>query len=161
MTIGEYNRCVDNCADSLYRFILKNLKDKDAAQDIVQESFLRLWEKRRELSDDKSKPYLFTTAYHLLIDNIRHAKRFLTIEYAENTFFEENHHNFDVQKVLHQAMTFLPDEQKTVLLLRDYEGFSYKEIEEITGLNESQVKVYIYRARLFLKKYIGRMEAVI
>lgn len=46
-------------------------------------------------------------------------------------------------------------------MLRDYEGYSYQEIGEITGLSESQVKVYIYRARVFLRKYIGKMEVVI
>jgi RNA polymerase sigma-70 factor (ECF subfamily) len=48
-----------------------------------------------------------------------------------------------------------------VLLLRDYEGYDYAEIGQITGLNESQVKVYIFRARTFLKNYIGKIEAVI
>jgi len=46
-------------------------------------------------------------------------------------------------------------------MLRDYEGYSYQEIAEITNLSEAQVKVYIYRARLFLKKYIGSLETVI
>ena len=46
-------------------------------------------------------------------------------------------------------------------MLRDYEGYSYKEIGEITGLSEAQVKVYIFRARVFLKNYIGSMDAVI
>jgi RNA polymerase sigma-70 factor (ECF subfamily) len=55
----------------------------------------------------------------------------------------------------------LPEIQKSVILLRDYEGYSYEEIGNIAGLNESQVKVYIYRARLFLKEYIGTMERVI
>ncbi|MEA3444640.1 MAG: sigma factor-like helix-turn-helix DNA-binding protein, partial [Bacteroidota bacterium] len=51
--------------------------------------------------------------------------------------------------------------QRSVVVLRDYEGYSYKEIAEITELSESQVKVYIYRARLFLKNYIGSTEAVV
>ena len=46
-------------------------------------------------------------------------------------------------------------------MLRDYEGYAYREIAEITGLSESQVKVYIYRARVFLKHYVGSMENVI
>jgi RNA polymerase sigma-70 factor (ECF subfamily) len=46
-------------------------------------------------------------------------------------------------------------------MLRDYEGYSYEEIGKITGLNESQVKVYIYRARLNLKEYIGSLENVV
>jgi RNA polymerase sigma-70 factor (ECF subfamily) len=62
---------------------------------------------------------------------------------------------------LNKAVNKLPEIQRMVLLLRDYEGYSYQEIEELTNLNESQVKVYIYRARVFLKGYIGKMEAVV
>ena len=55
----------------------------------------------------------------------------------------------------------MPEDQRSVILLRDYEGYSYKEISELTGLSESQVKVYIYRGRLFLKEKIGRVEILI
>jgi RNA polymerase sigma-70 factor (ECF subfamily) len=48
-----------------------------------------------------------------------------------------------------------------VLLLRDYEGYNYEQIGEITGLNESQVKVYIYRARIAMKEYLVSLENVI
>ena len=67
----------------------------------------------------------------------------------------------DLQEILHNAIDLLPADQKAVTMLRDYEGYSYKEIEEITGLKEAQVKVYIYRARKFLKSYLGSVEAVI
>ena len=55
----------------------------------------------------------------------------------------------------------MPDIQRTVILLRDYEGYSYKEIGDVTLLSEAQVKVYIFRARVFLKNYIGKMEMVV
>ncbi len=58
-------------------------------------------------------------------------------------------------------MVQLPADQRSVILLRDYEGYSYREISEITGLSESQVKVYIFRARMFLKNFIGKPEVVI
>jgi len=58
-------------------------------------------------------------------------------------------------------MEKLPEIQRSVLMLRDYEGYAYKEIGEITGLNESQVKVYIYRARVFLKNYLVSIDRVI
>jgi RNA polymerase sigma-70 factor (ECF subfamily) len=62
---------------------------------------------------------------------------------------------------LNKGLELLPEIQKSVLLLRDYEGYDYSEIGTITGLNESQVKVYIFRARTFLKNYIGKQEVVI
>ena len=51
--------------------------------------------------------------------------------------------------------------QRSVVMLRDYEGYPYDEIGEITGLSESQVKVYIFRARKALKQYIGKLEMVV
>ena len=67
----------------------------------------------------------------------------------------------DLAEILNEAVKLLPDIQRTVVLLRDYEGYSYNEIGEITSLSEAQVKVYIYRARVFLKNYIGKMEVVL
>lgn len=58
-------------------------------------------------------------------------------------------------------MEKLSDIQRSVLLLRDYEGYSYEEIGQITGLNESQVKVYIFRARMFMKNYLVSLDRVI
>ncbi|MFN5219020.1 MAG: RNA polymerase sigma factor, partial [Sphingomonadales bacterium] len=66
-----------------------------------------------------------------------------------------------LKEILAKALETLPDIQRTVILLRDYEGYSYDEIGSITGLNESQVKVYIFRARQTLKSYLGSMEGVI
>jgi len=63
--------------------------------------------------------------------------------------------------VLNRAIENLPEDQRSVLLLRDYEGYSYKEIADITNLTETKVKVYIYRARVYLKSFIGRPEQVI
>jgi RNA polymerase sigma-70 factor (ECF subfamily) len=62
---------------------------------------------------------------------------------------------------LEKALAQLPEIQKTVILLRDYEGYSYEEIGKITALKESQVKVYIFRGRQTLKTIIGSLEAVL
>jgi RNA polymerase sigma-70 factor (ECF subfamily) len=67
----------------------------------------------------------------------------------------------DLGEVLTKAVMQLPVDQRAVVMLRDYEGYSYKEIGEITGLSESQVKVYIFRARIYLKKYLVKMEYVV
>ncbi len=84
------------------------------------------------------------------------------LSYYDNDL--NNHVHFeqysDLKEILNHAITRLPEDQKAVILLRDYEGYSYKEIAGITSLTESQVKVYIYRARVFLKNYIVKMENV-
>ncbi len=67
----------------------------------------------------------------------------------------------NLKKNLHDALNTLNETQKSLVLLKDYEGYSYEEIGQITGLNESQVKVYLHRARLQLREYIVSPENVI
>ncbi len=161
MNINEYNRCVDETADGLYRFLLKSTKARELAEDLVQEAFMRLWERHREIPYAKGKAWLFTTAYRAMIDHIRKNNRMESMEKGEKYGNRVEHGYSDLKEILNKAVEKLPAMQRSVLLLRDYEGYSYREIGEITGLNESQVKVYIFRARLFLKKYIGKPEVVI
>lgn len=161
MTTAQFNQCVEDHADGVYRFILKNIRDEDKARDIVQDSFEKVWLKVEEISYEKSRSYLFTTAYHTMIDQIRRERNFTPMN---DSSFNEHSYRSDysgLKQILDEAVSRLPDIQRSVVLLRDYEGYSYQEIGEITGLNESQVKVYIYRARSFLKNYIGKMENVI
>ena len=161
MTVEEYNRAVDKYADNLYRFVLKNLKDEHMSSDIIQDTFEKLWVKLEDVSGSKVKTYLFTSAYHTMIDYIRKEKRYANVDPAD--MGEQTHINqySDLGEVLEKAVSNLPEDQKAVVMLRDYEGYSYKEIADITDLSESQVKVYIYRARVFLKNYIGSLEQVI
>jgi len=161
MTVEEYNKSVDLHADGIYRFALKTLKDQDKAKDTVQDTYEKLWVKHSEVSFEKVKSYLFTTAYHASIDLIRKEKK--KGEYESSGIFEtsSSEQYTDIHAVLNRAVDQLPEIQKSVLLLRDYEGYSYEEIGEMTGLNESQVKVYIFRARLFLKNYLVSIENVI
>lgn len=161
MTVNEYNKAVNKFSDNVYRFILKNIKNEMRAQDIVQDSFEKLWINRKAVIFEKTKSYLFTTAYRTMIDNIRKEKRVNLTD--NNAVFESIHEDnySDIQEVLHKAVSNLPEIQRSVILLRDYEGYSYKDIADITNLNEPQVKVYIYRARVYLKNYIGKIENVV
>jgi len=141
--------------------VLKNIHDQDKARDIVQDTFEKLWIKAENVNFDKVKSYLFTTAYHTMIDYIRKEKRQTDFEGVNPEEYSHSEQYSDVNEVLHEAINRLPDDQRSVVMLRDYEGYSYKEISEISGLSEAQVKVYIYRARIFLKNYIGKMEVLI
>ncbi|MBN2175879.1 MAG: sigma-70 family RNA polymerase sigma factor [Bacteroidales bacterium] len=161
MTVREYNQCVEDHADGVYRFILKNLKDEENARDIVQEAFTKMWEKARDITSEKAKSYLFTAAYHTMIDFIRKQKNKESYRdfYQAEKSYETSYS--DLKEVLDEALAKLPDVQRSVVLLRDYEGYSYNEIGEIMNLNESQVKVYIYRARIAMKNYLVSMDVVI
>ncbi len=155
MTVSEYNKCVEKYSDNLYRFALKSLQNSDLARDVVQDSLLKLWETRDNVVRGKEKSYLFTIAYHFIINNVRYEKRYLSDEKMPVKTGQFKDTIVGLNEMLNVFLDKLPDLQKHVLMLRDYEGYSYKEIAEITSLTESQVKVYIFRARVALKKIIG------
>lgn len=160
MTVSEYNQAVDSYSDGIFRFILKNIRDEDRAKDIVQDTFEKLWMKLADVNGKKVKSYLFSTAYHTMIDLIRKESRQADFEEVPMEEYSHSEHYTDLNEVLHKALMKLPEAQRSVIMLRDYEGYSYQEISEITGLTESQVKVYIYRGRLYLRKFIGSPEKV-
>lgn len=160
MTNEEYNICVNELADRLFRFVLKNTRQESDARDIVQQSFEKLWVKRENVSFEKAKSYLFTTAYHTFIDWTRKQKRISVVEQTPEVVMKNEHHRFELKDSLNSALNQLSNIQREVILLRDYEGYAYKEIAEITGITESQVKVYIFRARKNMHKILTQMEKV-
>ncbi len=161
MTVKEYNKSVEEYADSVYRFIRADLKDDDRANDIVQDSFEKLWRNVAEIEYPVVKSWLFTTAYRTMIDVIRKEKRMRFLEESDQSNYIHDSQYSDLNEILHSAIERLSDQQRTSILLRDYEGYSYKEIGEITGQTEAQVKINIYRGRLALKSYIGKIETVL
>ncbi|MCA1752147.1 MAG: RNA polymerase sigma factor [Cryomorphaceae bacterium] len=161
MTVEEYNRCVDAHADGLYRFMLKHVRDVEQARDLVQEAFAKMWVKISDVDGAKAKSYLFSTGYHTMIDQIRRAKKQGNFDEVDQKSLSHSDQYSDLNELLHQALETLPEVQKSVVLLRDYEGYSYAEIGEICNLSEAQVKVYIFRARKALKDYIGSVENIV
>lgn len=161
MTEQEYNQCVDQFADGVYRFILKNMQVPEDAQDIVQSAFEKMWKNHPEVKFETAKAYLFTVAYNQMIDHIRKNKRMTLVdefsEYSKIGWSKQT----NLKKELDRALQQLTPLQKSLILLKDYEGYSYDEIGKITALNASQVKVYLHRARLQLKEYIGKIENLI
>jgi len=158
MTEREYNDCVNLYADNVYRFILKNLRAEEDAKDIVQSSFEKLWKNKETVENAKSKSFLFTVAYNQMIDHIRKNKRInLRDDFNENIKVGYQQHS-TIKKTLMDALNRLNETQRSLVMLKDYEGYNYEEIGEITGLNSSQVKVYLHRARLTLRDYLVRPE---
>ncbi len=162
MNLKEYNESVDLYADRLYSFVFKNLKDSERAKDIVQDVFEKVWIKAGEIEINNIKSYLFTAAYRTMLDVIKKDKRMTSSEdvsvYHEPS---ESKSYSGLSEVLESALQTIPEIQRNVILLRDYEGYSYEEIGDITKLKESQVKVYIYRARKALQKYLVSIDTVL
>ena len=151
MTDQTYNDCVDNFADGVYRFIVKNIRHQEDAQDIVQSAFEKLWVNRAQVVPEKAKSYLFTVAYHQMIDHIRKSNKMNLVEETALPQMHITQEDTELKQVLLRAVNELNPTQKSLVLLKDYEGYSYQEIGEIMNLSESQVKVYLHRARLILK----------
>jgi RNA polymerase sigma factor (sigma-70 family) len=157
MTEKEYNECVTLYADNVYRFILKNLRQEEDARDVVQSAYEKLWKNRSGVEAGKSKSYLFTIAYHQMIDHLRKIKR---VEFREEAKISDQPVS-QLKAALEVALARLNDTQRSLVLLKDYEGYSYAEIGQIMELTESQVKVYLHRARLQLKSYLVSLENLI
>jgi RNA polymerase sigma factor (sigma-70 family) len=161
MTEREYNECVQQFADNVYRFILKNLRHQEDARDVVQSAFEKLWVNRDVVQTEKSKSYLFTIAYNQMIDFIRKQKRIQLKDSFSEMAMGSGSIGFSTKRILEEALSKLNETQRSLVMLKDYEGYNYAEIGEIMGLNESQVKVYLHRARLQLKAYLVNIENVL
>jgi RNA polymerase sigma factor (sigma-70 family) len=161
MTAEEYNDCVKLYADGLYRFMLKSTRQVEDARDLVQSSFEKLWEHRAEVNAVKCKSYLFTIAYHKMIDLNRKNSR---LEFRDNLpdhLEARAGASPGMKEMLEKALGRLNERQRSLVMLKDYEGYSYEEIAEITGLNTTQVKVTLHRARLQLKEWLVSVENVL
>jgi RNA polymerase sigma factor (sigma-70 family) len=156
MTVKEYNSAVKEFGDPVFRFIFRSIRDRERSNDIVQDTYEKLWMLVTEVDFLSVKSWLFTTAYNRMIDVIRKDSRLVMIEYYDEASLMVDDSTGDLNEVLHKALERLPAQQRAVILLRDYEGYSYQEISTITGLSEAQVKVYIYRGRVSLRNYLVR-----
>lgn len=161
MTVTDYNHCVELYSDRLFRFVLKSMKDDDVSRDLVQDCYEKLWLKHEGVIKEKAKSYLFTMAYNAMVDYWRKEKFKGEMADLDTHYGYEPHAYSGLKPVINEALERLPEIQKTVLLLRDYEGYDYAEIGDICQLSESQVKVYIYRGRLAMKNYLGSLNAVL
>ncbi|MCX6204569.1 MAG: RNA polymerase sigma factor [Bacteroidetes bacterium] len=160
MTDKEFNICVDDYSDGVYRFIVKNIRNKEDARDIVQTAFEKLWINREKVEMLKAKSYLFTVAYHQMIDQIRKEKNVVMTDTFDENANASSQGNQELKQILLHAINNLNPTQKCLILLKDYEGYSYQEIGEIMQLSESQVKVYLHRARLILKNRLTQLEKI-
>jgi len=152
MSIREYNEAVDLWSDRIFGFVLKLVRDKELAEDIVQDVYEKLWKKKDDVEASKAKSYLFTSSYNAVIDWSRREK--LKKNISVITEVTEQDHSGELKALIDEGLERLSLQQKQLILLRDYEDYSYAEIGEITGLSESMVKVTLFRARKELKEFI-------
>jgi len=161
MTESEYNECVSRYADNVYRFILKNLRHEEDARDVVQSAYEKMWRHREQVEVGTARAYLFTVAHNQMIDHLRKNRRLsLREDFSEQEKILDRKPD-NLKAILKQALSRLNETQRSLVMLKDYEGYSYEEIGRIMGLSESQVKVYLHRARIQLKNYLVKPENVL
>lgn len=146
----------------LYGYALKFLRNQVEAQDIVQDVFEKLWINRKKVEYAKAKSWMFTTAHNAMINLIQRNKKieFFSEEQLPEKSFQSNN-AFESNDTIEWAVSILPPLQKSIILLRDLEGYSYEEIGDMLEISPSQVKVYLFRARTKIKKQLkGVMEFI-
>lgn len=147
--------------DIIFRTALRITMNREESEDIVQDILIKLWQQRQELESVRNlEAFALTSARNLALDRKeRHETKNVSLD-------EKVHDTEDVWQVsahdsmvrneqysqINSAIASLPEKQSTIVHLRDIEGKSYKEIADIMGISESDVKVNLFRARSSLKE---------
>ncbi|NDV64286.1 RNA polymerase sigma factor [Bacteroides sp. 224] len=161
----NFRRDVLPLKDKLFRLAYRITFDRSEAEDIVQDTMIRIWNKRGELNELESlEAYCLTVVKNLAIDRTQ-KKEFQNLRLdndMENIFSVPDPYDKMVEKekliLIDRLMNELPEKQRLIMQLRDVEGKSYKEIADILSLSEEQVKVNLFRARQKVKQRYNEID---
>ena len=149
---------MEQWADGVLRFVMRCGSGRPEAEDAVQEAYARLWQRHDAVPSEKGRAFLMTVAYRYAMSRFRHAK--VEQSHAEAWADEASCHpaeQLEQREAIEWALRRLPTEQKALLQLRDVEGFSYKEMADMLQLSEQQVQVYLFRARVAMRKMLQKL----
>ncbi len=157
MTAKEYNDCTKPWSDDVMRFAMRLCTNRAECEDAVQEAFAVLWERRDNVPIEKGKSFLLSVTYRQLMSNFR--RNMATARYIKNatTPQQEPDTTFDIKEAIERALQTLPELQRAILQLRDVEGYSYREIGETLEVSEEKVQVYLFRARVAMRRQMITM----
>lgn len=157
MKTAEYNSVVNEVSDRLFRYALKLTNDTESAKDLVQESFLKLWNNVEKIDTEHARPFLYRVLFNKMVDNKRKMKRITHMEVMPEKAVDKNVYN-EEREIIDQAFEQLEEKQKKIIMLRDWDGYSYEEIAEILEINLNQVKVNLFRARKKMKSAVCSID---
>ena len=148
--VSIYNRH----RSAVYTFCLKMLLDRDGAQDVMQETFLRVYENRTRLLNAGSfRAWLFTIARNQCLNTLRRDRRNVPLDPEDESVLalpeaslSRMEANEEIDRV-NEFLVRLKDEYREVLILREYQNLSYEEIAAITRSTVSAVKSRLFKAR--------------
>jgi RNA polymerase sigma-70 factor (ECF subfamily) len=150
-----YTNIVRENQTGLLRYALNFLGSADDARDVVQDVFEKLWIHAERIELDKVKGWLYTCAHNSMLNFIKRRNRLTYVQSIQLDAGSSVHRfDFESKEIIEKTVGMLPPLQKSILLLRDLEGYSYEEIGSMLELNPSQVKVYLFRARLKVKNQL-------
>ena len=151
----EYNVVIDELSAQLYRYAFHFLRNQEDAKDIIQDVFEKMWLNRKTIDLETVKPWLYRCTHIAMVNFIAKKSRtsYMSNQELPNaaTPFDSS---FESMQIVDRMVSILPPTQKSIILLRDIEGYTYKEIGLILDLSASQVKVYLFRARMKIKKQL-------
>ena len=152
--------------DKLYRLALRITLDSAEAEDIVQDTMTRVWNKRDEWAQFNSiEAFCLTVARNLAIDRSQKSEAqnieltTETQEMSDGSTPERQLERSEQMDLVRKLINELPEKQRTIIQLRDIEEKSYKEIADVMQLTEDQVKVTLFRARQRIKAKYNEIQS--
>lgn len=148
--------------DRIISHLLYLFKNDDLAKDVAQETFITVWEKRKETDPNQSfKAYLYTIATNKAYDLLRKANHDQNLRNALSSFLYESHNvveeylfRKEYTQQVEDLLSQMPEQQRKVYRLAKIEGYSYEEIAQQVGISRHTVNTHIKRANVFLKQQI-------
>jgi len=160
MNLQEFTSTVIPLKNKLFRFAMRYLDHTEEAEDIVQEVFIKLWNRREKLDEYRSVEALaMITTKNMCLDKLK-SRRYPVDPIDNHRRFLENlpeeekkDYSEEIGKV-RKAMKSLPRQQQMIMQLRDIEGYDFESIAEIMEMNENAVRVNLSRARKHIREQI-------
>ena len=164
MNLQEFQKTVYPLKNKLFRFAKRMLDQTEEAEDVVQEAFIKLWNRRDKLDDYRSVEALaMIMTKNLCLDRIK-AKRYPVEnmenhrQFLENMPEETKVDHSDLIRGIHQAIKLLPEQQQIIVHLRDIEGYEFEQIAEIVDMNENAIRVALSRARKRIRELLTKTK---
>lgn len=154
--------------DRLFRLALRITLNPAEAEDVVQETMMKVWSRRNNWDTiDNIETFCLTICRNLALDKTRHmGNHTLSLDLETEPTDQSNHSNPEEQtmqrdriQLVRRLIDQLPEKQRSCMQLRDIEGKSYKEIADIMGISEEQVKINIFRARQTIREQFKKADS--
>ncbi len=158
----HFNKVYNDHSQAIWRFIYFKCGDQAQADDLVQESYVKLWQNCAKVSASKAKSYLYTVANNLFLNEVAHKKVVLQHANSKKKTFNNQSPEYlleekEFYEKLQAAIANLSETQRTPFLLNRIEGKKYSEIAEILGISVKAVEKRMSQALAILRKEIGNI----